>query len=111
MKSTIRVALVAALFLALAGCGTEGKFDSQIAAVQAASAKICKFLPTAASVAAILTAGNPAVTGVAATAAAICAAVTVSNPVTLFGMGETKPKECPKVNGVCVEGEFIDKDK
>ena len=106
---TLHATIATLALLSLAGCGyvTSGKLDEQVAEVQAATAKLCKFIPTAASVGAILSANNPAVIGVAATATAICNAVTSAHAQSLTG--DEKP--CPEVNGVCVEGEFIDKDK
>jgi hypothetical protein len=97
--------IIMLLPLLLLGCGT-GSLDSQVKDVQAAAVKACGFLPTASSVAAILSAGNPAVTGVTAVATAICAAVTKVAP-----QARGLEQECPRVNGVCVEGEFVPKDQ
>ena len=75
-----------------------------VKAVQDRVVSTCGFLPTAASVAAMLSAGNPVVTGVVGIATAICQAVSasVSAPgLTLIG---NKPGT---VNGVVIEGEFI----
>lgn len=62
---------------------------------------MCGFLPTAASVAAMLAASNPTVTGVIGIASAICQAVSPKPGLTLIG------NKTPTVNGVPVEGEFI----
>ena len=104
--------IIMLLPLLLLGCGT-GSLDSQVKDVQAAAVKACGFLPTASSVAAILSAGNPAVTGVTAVATAICAAVTkVCAAVTKVApQARGLEQECPRVNGVCVEGEFVPKDQ
>lgn len=62
----------------------------------------CGFVPTAASVAAMFGAANPAVTGVVGIAVAICEAVQASKNVqTLVG---TAP--LGTVNGVPIEGEW-----
>lgn len=98
----LRAALVAAL-LSLAGCGG-GSMSEQVSAIQAGAIKLCGYAPTAASVLAVLTAGNPAVTGVTAIVTAICGAV--SNPP--LGLKSDDGKPCPQVNGVCIEGEFIE---
>lgn len=100
MRNTLRAVSLAAI-LALAGCGGEtGTLTDNVKAVQSATTKACSYLPTVASVSAMLTAINPAVAGVAAIAGAICSAV---KPKALG----FKSDACPKVNGVCVEGEFV----
>lgn len=90
------------LFIALTGCVQT--LPEQVASVQAATSKACKYVPTASSVASVLTAANPAVIGVSAVANAICAAMTTKVSA-LVG-------ECPKVNDVCVDGgQWLDKGK
>lgn len=78
------------------------ELDGQVSKVQVLTVKLCKFLPTASSVAAILTANNPAVVGVSAVATAICGAVTRRSHSLL---GDAAPK--PEVNGIVVEGEYV----
>lgn len=104
MNKLTRAAFAAALLLTLVGCGGDSaSLADQVAAVQDATKKACSYLPTATSVAAILTADNPTVTGVSAVADAICVAM-MSKTESLVGV-------CPQVNKVCIEGEFIDKGK
>lgn len=105
MRIALRAVLLVAL-LSLAGCGGEtGSLMDNVKAVQAATTKACSYLPTVASVSAMLTANNPTVIGVSAIAGAICNAVT--KPPNVLGL---KAEECPEVNGVCVEGDFVDPD-
>lgn len=80
------------------------KLAAEVTKVQTLTASACRFVPTAASVASILTAGNPAVVGAGAVATAICQAVTGSRPLGLVGGGIPQPE----VNGIVVEGEFLD---
>lgn len=78
--------------------------DGKVKQVQELTVKACKFLPEAASVAAMLTASNPAVVGVVAIANAICVIVNRPTPVVnLYGGGV----DDFTVNGVVVEGEWV----
>lgn len=70
-----------------------------VKAIQEKTVGLCGFLPTAASVAAMVSAPNPVVTGVIGIATAICQAVS-SSQVNLVGAVKT-------VNGVPIEGDFI----
>lgn len=100
MKTRIGMMLALALAVAaLSGCSKpeEGEGDA-VAKVRALTEKICAFLPTASSVAAMLAANNPAVSGVTAIANAICEAVSRKSMA--------PDAACPMVNGVCVEGDF-----
>ena len=63
----------------------------------------CGFLPTAATVANIIAAGNPSMMTATAIAGAICAAVTPKPPI--MGLMEA----VPMVNGVPIEGHFVRK--
>ena len=104
MRSLLLAAALA-LPLALAGCGqpeSEGPADP-VAAVQIAAERVCAFVPTASSVAAMLAANNPAVQGTVAIAEAICAAVTRKSVTPGENVGGCERGE---VNGVCIEGEF-----
>jgi len=88
---------------ALYGCGYfGGDTAAQVAKVQNYTATICGFIPTAAAVGAMLTAGNPTVVGVEAIAQAICTAITSYRP-----QGVEGDQPCPQVNGVCIEGEWV----
>ncbi len=74
----------------------------QIEAIQKKAVEICQYLPEYNTVSAILAAGNPQVTGVAAIANAICLAV-------MQWKGQAQQHaimDCPRVNGVCVSGSF-----
>lgn len=106
-----RIALALLLLIPLAGCGSdpESSYADEIAKVQEYAQQICNFLPHAKSVAAMLTADNPVVTGAFAVATAICNAVT-GKPMGLYSDRYTE-ETCPKVNGICIEGEFVDPEK
>jgi len=97
--------VLAVLSPLLVGCGgSETTLAEKVAEVQAQATKICAYLPTATSVAAMISAANPAVIGVSAIAQAICSAVTKQTQSLLTS-------ERPTVNGVQVDGEFIDPKK
>lgn len=79
------------------------EFEQDVHKVQLLVVRSCRFLPTVASVAALL--ANPALLGVTAVAGAICAAVSNTKSLnTLMSGGEQLQ---PEVDGVIVEGEFI----
>jgi hypothetical protein len=103
----VRLLLVATLALSLTGCSLfegEGSLENRVKEIQGYTVELCKYLPTAQSVTAIVTASNPAVSGGFAVAQAICVAVTrQASKATLY------KDSCPKVNGVCVEGDYIEK--
>lgn len=113
MKSLLKVGVVA-IALGLAGCSLlpwqGGDVNAQITEVQDLCKKACSFLPTAQTVAAIITAGDPTVAGASAIAKAICDQVSKAleaNPEL-----KTAPKaaeECPfgKVAGVCIDGKPV----
>lgn len=79
-----------AFFLAAGGCATSSTSGTTItvAGVQAAAQTACGFLPTATSVASLLTA-NPAVATAEAVAAIICGAVTAATPLASGKLGAT----------------------
>jgi hypothetical protein len=100
--------LIAVLLIgtALTAC-TSDEIDEKVAQVQAATRAICGFVPSAPATAAILaTTGNPTIVTVGGAAAAICDAIE-ARPMTLFG---TPDKCVVEVEGVCVDGDFIDKE-
>lgn len=103
-----KLALVFAAVFALAGCGEDvpAEISEQIAKVRNYAVQICGFLPTATSVHGMLVSQNPEITGLFALARAICD-VAVSGETPPLGLLNMDPKECPKINGVCVEGSFI----
>jgi hypothetical protein len=108
-----RLALVAAVLL-LVGCGkTTPSIDTDsiraaVSQVRDKTVKICSFLPTTGTVTEILASAVPALDVAQKIAEKICAAVT-GQPVgqSLYG---AQP-QCPMVNGVCVEGKFVDPNK
>jgi len=88
--------------LALSGCAggvTPATVSATIAQVQQATVLTCSFLPTAATVAGILSGGNPLVTTAAAIAQAICTAVTAK--------GARKGGPAPMVGNVVVHGRWV----
>lgn len=78
--------------------------DPRIKQIQDKVIASCGFLPTAASVAAMLAATNPTVTGVVAIAQAICQVATASRYPKLASVNSGT------VNGVPVEGDWIVKE-
>lgn len=79
-----------------------------VKAVQEKVVGMCGFLPTAASVAAMLSAGNPVVTGVVGVATAICQAVTAAQQQPGLALASFK-NGFGTVNGVPIEGDFVGK--
>jgi hypothetical protein len=76
--------------------------DERVKKVRDLTVVGCGFLPTVASVAAMFTAANPAVSGVLGVAVAICEAVKRPAFQGLADMGVYG-----EVNGVPVEGDFV----
>jgi hypothetical protein len=74
-----------------------------IAQIQAATVKMCGFLPYAETIAKLLSA-NPAVTAAAVVATQICKAVNAPKPMALMDVP-------PMIGDVVIEGEFVGKDK
>jgi len=101
-----------ALALSLAGCATTGgapatDVSSFIAQVQATTAAVCAFEPTAATVADIIgTISGPAGAGIAATASGIAAAIcnAVAPPP---ASGRLRAAGPPTVAGVVIHGKFL----
>jgi len=108
MKLLLKVSALCAVLM-LSSCGA-----NQVEQVRAYTVQICRFLPTVASVTAIINAANPNAAGAMHIATAICAAVSQESSIiwtpSIMPVQDA-PKDCPKVNGVCVEGEFVDPDK
>lgn len=98
------LAASAAFAMSLGGCATTGNgtFDlaSFIASVQADTNLVCAFIPTAETVANIVSTGNPIVATAGAVANAICAAVTPVKAAGKFGA------VAPTVAGVAIHGRF-----
>lgn len=80
--------------------------DDRVKKIQELVVVGCGFLPTATSVAGILAAPNPAVTGIIAVAVAICHAVK-SPPI----QGLADLGVYGEVNGVPIEGTFVPTDE
>lgn len=103
------VSLIA--LLTLAGCSSST--SNVVQAIQDKTVQICQYLPSAQSTLDIIKAStNVDVNGIAK---AICDAVVawanqgkdqISTPV----QGLMSKPDCPRVNGVCVDGTFVDKD-
>jgi cation transport ATPase len=87
----------------LAGCSPQ--VNDNVTKVVEASKQICSFVPTDATVVALIKVmgGESA----HAIATAICNAVTAQAGVDTRSM----EKECPKVKDVCIEGEFVEGEK
>lgn len=89
-------------FLALGGCATTGGIVAPtIASVQAAAVAACSFLPTVATVASIIAAGNPAVITAGAIAEAICSALAASKS------SARKRATVPVVGNVVIHGTYV----
>lgn len=104
-----KLLLSSALAVSLAGCGVlfpsnEGEDANTVIEY---AVQLCSFRPALESVQAILAAQNPLVTGAFNVALAICTAVSPSKSQGLLDVQPASPEDCPKVNGVCVEGEFV----
>ncbi len=90
--------------LLLAGCaGSIPTSGGAIKDIQNAAANICRFVPTAKTVADILLSGSMGVQTALSIATSICNAVTI-NPLA-DGPGAKNYK--PTVNGVRIRGQFI----
>lgn len=76
--------------------------DPRVEEIRQRVVMMCGFLPTASSVAAMLSASNPMITGVIGIATAICQAVS-RNTQSLISSGYGT------VNGVPIEGDFVEK--
>lgn len=104
MRASFVVIALAASALALSGCanpdGTKPSVEQVIAQVQNITANACKFLPTAATIAEIISAGT--FTGAASIAAAICAAIK-PQPTTTPGT----QLAVPRVGRVIVRGQYL----
>jgi hypothetical protein len=89
--------------LVLSGCAgggvTPATVSATISQVQQAAVLACGFLPTAATVASILSGGNPLVTTAAGIAQAICTAVTAK--------AVRRGGPAPSVGGVVIHGRFV----
>lgn len=82
--------------------------DPRVEQIRSRVAATCQFLPSVASVAAMLSASNPTVTGVVGIATAICAAVTAQKKqLGLVAATLLEDKPLGTVNGVPIEGDFL----
>lgn len=100
-----KIWLVAPVVLMLGGCwGSDGTTDPRVGQIITYVKAQCGWVVEAASIAAMLTAPNPAVAPtVKSLGNAICTALNgpQGQVQTFLGWGEDKP--CPRVNGVCIE--------
>lgn len=109
------LAALAASSIALGGCATTGglaptDITSFVAQVQATTSAVCSFVPTAETVASIIsTLGGPAGAAIVGTAngiaSAICAAVAPAAP----GKASSRLRAAgpPTVAGVVIHGKFL----
>ena len=107
MKTTMRNLIFACAFVfPLAACNTVDPNGNAVApsvsSVQSVATTICKYVPTAETVAKILTGWAGSVTA-DAIAGAICNAVT-TNPL---ADGPNRDSYTPNVNGVVIHGHFV----
>jgi hypothetical protein len=114
-----RLAVLPIMVLLLAGCGeTAPSVDTTalqvvVKKIQDLTVKACSFMPANSSVVELIAASDPLAMTAVKLANAICAAVTKpATPTTadpaLFGLFEkAAPAPCVMVNGVCVEGAFV----
>lgn len=104
-KLLLSAALVSSVFLG--GCATTGGtspgLDAIIAQAQKIAVQVCLFLPTAATIANIVSAGQ--LTEPFAIANAVCAAVTATPPQLRLGGKRRTPAAV--VSGVVVRGRFV----
>jgi hypothetical protein len=107
------VFFVCAAAFCLSGCaafqsavgGLNGATTSQlITDVETAAVSVCKFLPTAETVAGIIAVGSPALATASSIASAICAAV---GPPHTTGTASVRVATIPRVAGVLVHGQFV----
>jgi hypothetical protein len=85
---------------------SSGAVDSAtITKVQAATVKLCGFLPAAQTVAQLIAPGNPGVAVASVLAQKICGAVNAPTKMWLGVMNGEAQR--PMVDGVVIEGEFI----
>lgn len=125
----VALALALSSVVGLGGCATTTDptnttapdYSAIVAAVQAACATACKFVPTAGTIISIVTAGNPGVVTGVAIASAICAALQAAPAAarkggTVAGVNVDGwrvsasmrgAKAVPMVNGVPIQGQFI----
>lgn len=116
-----RIAIITAACgaLALGGCASNppptpsaplpstgnAQIDQVVSQAQQIAINICKFKPTADTVAGIFFSGNPIYQTASGIASAICAAV---NPSTAkMGARRGGPLAAPTVAGVRIEGQFV----
>ena len=108
--------------MTLAGCATTNPVTGVtttttptlaqiISDVQTACTTACKFVPTASTIAGIVSAGNPGVIGASAIASAICAAIEAAPPLASTRLSRGKYKRSDgsvaSVSGVLVRGWMV----
>lgn len=105
MRKITLIAVAAIISLALGGCwGSSATTDPRVGAIIEYVKTNCGWVVEAASVAAMLTAPNPAVApGVKTLGSAICSTLGSSQAQVQTFLGWGEDKNCPRVNGVCIE--------
>lgn len=112
-----KLLLVATMSVGLSSCAlVPDEYADEIAAIQAGTVQLCKFLPTDASLRAMLASVDPAVAGVQAIIGAICERVLAVAPEVAPNSLILQPyklESCPQgeINGVCIEGDFVELPK
>lgn len=97
-----KILISMSLLLTLTACNPPDALNvaPSVSTVQGATVQACKFLPTAATVASLLSSSS-SISTAASIASAICNAVT-SIPLA-DGPGDRKPR----VNGIVIKGQFV----
>lgn len=90
-----------AFALALSGCVTAEQVEGKIDQVRSYTKIGCAFVPTVATVAKILAAGNPLIDTAKGVADAICTSVTTAP------LADGPGDRIPRVNGIVVKGQFV----
>jgi len=81
--------------------------DPRVEQIRSKVSEACDFLPSVASVAAMLAAANPTVTGVVGIATAFCRAVKASRARSVSQLVGVGRKPIGTVNGVDIEGDDL----
>lgn len=97
------------LIAVLGGCAPDIPLAEKVKAIQGKAVDLCAYLPTATSVAAVISAGNPATVSISAVANAICTAVI--NWKNSQGTTNSFAASCPKVGDICIQGEWVQPKK
>jgi hypothetical protein len=113
LRSIVLALVLGTTSIVTTGCGTtpdviQTDISKIIAQVQSITSQICKFVPTAGTIAAIVTANNPGVTTAVAIAEAICNSLAPAPAAAKFGGVINGWMVAPRtVNGVVIHGHYI----